>query len=896
MPSRKSLESLLASPNVQKFLNLISQTEGTDKNGYATAFGGGQLPSLNDHPRQLHSFKQTDGKSNKTSAAGRYQFLTKTWDGLKKQYDLKDFGARSQDIAALGLIAGAGALDHVLKGDFTNAIKKTGGIWASLPSSPYAQPKKSWNQVDKMLGGSGGGGGGGTMTAKGNVASELDALFGINPNSKQTKAPQAAKPTRQPANSSVASELDALFGIAAPQKRNFTPMDINAEARRTLDQKLKEAGKTTGLQSALIGTAETFGAGAMQGLTYASDGFNGLVNKVLGTNLDTQNYDRFTNKFEGARKTLDQQREANGQTGIDGWRLTGNIASTLPAALATGGASTLGQAALIGGGTGLGIGAASFAKDAGQRGTNAVLGGIGGAVGGAVGQKVGQGVAKAARAISARTAASSSSSTFNQQVNTQINVALARQGQSFRLDDLEPSVQRELQKAVGDAIKGGKNLDSAAIERAAVFANLKSKGIDLEPTLKQTTGNPKIWTEETELSKLTGAKRLNERYVKQQQTLGGALNAADDRLGASSENERQIMEMVYGGLAKQDQARSNYISALYDHARNHTGNDLTLNAGRFATNVKFALDEGGFLGDKVPSSIFRHIDELQQGKHGPFTLAQKERLVKQLNSRIGATNDRTEKVALNTIRKTLEQETDDSLNAFGTQLQGQAKASWDDARKAAAGRFKLIDDTPILKQAIDDAEPDKAFERLVWDGNYRELKSAVDTIRSGSPEGIAELKHGIMQRIIKAGTSEVNDGISPKGLFNAMNDIGNDKLRLVFSPAEVTHLEQLKQAAKFLISHPTGSNVNHSNTASAMLNANGGALMKALFGLNKFPWAGEKLAALPNYALTFTKTRASAAKSVNTTATPKPATAGEKKQVEKAVRYGIGMGIQGRDD
>ena len=153
MATRKQLEQALQNPNVRKFLDLISYTEGTQGNGYRTAFGGGKLSHLNDHPRYLKSFKQTDGKSNKTSAAGRYQFVSKTWDGVARQYGLRDFSPQNQDLGAVALLFQRGAIPALLKGDYQTAIRKTGDEWASLPSSNYKQNKRSWDNVNKFLGG-----------------------------------------------------------------------------------------------------------------------------------------------------------------------------------------------------------------------------------------------------------------------------------------------------------------------------------------------------------------------------------------------------------------------------------------------------------------------------------------------------------------------------------------------------------------------------------------------------------------------------------------------------------------------------------------------------------------------------------------------------------------------
>lgn len=165
MATKAQLEQYLKNPNVRKMLDLISYTEGTQKHGAATAFGGGKLNNLTDHPRYSKSFKQTDGTINKTSAAGKYQFLKGTWDGVAKQYGLNDFGPRNQDLAAVALLESRGAIPALLKGDFETAVRKTGKEWASLPTAPasYKQGKKSWDKVNKFLGG-----------AVGNVSQDYD--------------------------------------------------------------------------------------------------------------------------------------------------------------------------------------------------------------------------------------------------------------------------------------------------------------------------------------------------------------------------------------------------------------------------------------------------------------------------------------------------------------------------------------------------------------------------------------------------------------------------------------------------------------------------------------------------------------------------------------------------
>ncbi|QDI18342.1 lysozyme [Serratia marcescens] len=142
--------STISNPNVKNYLDIIAKSEGTAgymNNGYNTLFGGDQFSDFSDHPRILKEFTETNGKKNKTSAAGRYQFTQKSWDEAAAALGLTDFSPDSQDMAALYLIQRAGQLDNVVNGNFEGATAGLGGVWASLPSSTYAQPKHSYDAM-----------------------------------------------------------------------------------------------------------------------------------------------------------------------------------------------------------------------------------------------------------------------------------------------------------------------------------------------------------------------------------------------------------------------------------------------------------------------------------------------------------------------------------------------------------------------------------------------------------------------------------------------------------------------------------------------------------------------------------------------------------------------------
>ncbi len=108
------------------------------------------------HPNVRFSFTQTDGTINYTTAAGAFQFIYPTWKRLQAKLNLPDFGPASQDLAAIELIAEAGAMADVKEGRLQEAIDKCCGIWASLPGSKYPQPVRSYKFASNVYALSGG--------------------------------------------------------------------------------------------------------------------------------------------------------------------------------------------------------------------------------------------------------------------------------------------------------------------------------------------------------------------------------------------------------------------------------------------------------------------------------------------------------------------------------------------------------------------------------------------------------------------------------------------------------------------------------------------------------------------------------------------------------------------
>ena len=132
--------------NLAAFLRVIRAGESSqDDSAYRMMFGGGMFDGFADHPRQVN---HAAGLSS--TAAGAYQFLSRTWDECKAALGLPDFSPTSQDAAAAFLIKRRGALADVEAGRIESAIRKCAKEWASLPGSPYGQPTMTMDRALKV--------------------------------------------------------------------------------------------------------------------------------------------------------------------------------------------------------------------------------------------------------------------------------------------------------------------------------------------------------------------------------------------------------------------------------------------------------------------------------------------------------------------------------------------------------------------------------------------------------------------------------------------------------------------------------------------------------------------------------------------------------------------------
>ncbi|MGP9696208.1 glycoside hydrolase family 24 protein [Halomonas sp. AOP27-A1-34] len=142
--------------NVCAFLDMLAFAEigkpmlsdpRTD-NGYRVIVGSlpGNLILMNgyaDHPRQLVQIR----KGLSSTAAGRYQILSRFWDHYRRTMELSDFRPFNQDRYAIQQIREQKALPLIQEGRIAEAIDRCRNIWASLPGAGYGQHEYSLERL-----------------------------------------------------------------------------------------------------------------------------------------------------------------------------------------------------------------------------------------------------------------------------------------------------------------------------------------------------------------------------------------------------------------------------------------------------------------------------------------------------------------------------------------------------------------------------------------------------------------------------------------------------------------------------------------------------------------------------------------------------------------------------
>ena len=596
--------------------------------------------------------------------------------------------------------------------------------------------------------------------------------------------------------------LDYKTDLSKKPKTNANP---------TIGQKVKSYAA-----SAAMGLSDT-GAGMVQGMAYVADKINGSVNNKFGTKYKTDALDEYNRDYKRANENVNTMRADAGRKGGDFVRGGTEIATTVPAFFVGGGAGvtakSAGTFALRQGAIGSAVGASRYADDAKGRLINTGVGAVGGAVGGLAGEKV---IAPLARKVAGRVARGSANRTGR-----------TAQAAEKMVDDIISREEMVVSEAVRSNIVAqatknlakGKEVDAAALARQALLERYNLKG-----TKAQISRDPIEWKNEVELAK--NNPELNDVRIQNHDQVRSTWQSLADDTNARPVDNNTRMESTFQTLKQGDEAAQANITAKYNAAREMGGNDAQLNHMRFIDQSSRELEEQG-LGSFLKGDIRGVFKGMFDNPNFVLTHGKSEEIIKILNARLKTTTDGNERAALAIVRKNLDNEVDRSIDELGSALPNGdingglagARGAWQEARGAARERFEGIDSNPLLKDALDDKPVDKAFDKYVLRGNERDLIRLVDDLKK-SPEGqqnLADLQGAAIEHFIAKASRGNDDAFSPAGLNNAIKSFGNNRMKALFTPEQISRINDVKQVTDILLQQPRGAAVNHSNTASAII-------------------------------------------------------------------------------
>lgn len=802
------LEQALGNANAQKFLRTVAQAEGTYKDAstdpYGVAFGGGSFDYTKGHPGTLRDFTQTDGTKNKTSAHGAYQFLKPTWDGLQRDLGLPDFGPRSQDLAALELVRRAGALDDVLAGNFDKAIAKTGKTWASLPSSPYAQPRRSAGFVEKAL----------NAAIPAAQAAE-DPFADLIPRGKKAAAAPAAAAAENPFADLIPKQKERSFTEKAGDAIRDIPRQVGLTVRYGLEG-LGNAAEivTNPIRDLVTDPLVRLAGGAPQ---------RTLSDLVTGAKAGPS---RSKSTGEVATAAADWLGLPKPQTA--GERVIGDAARMVAGSggfvgagrgLANAGAKTLGSflsanpTVQASSAAGAGLAGGSVRESGGSEGEQVLASVLGGLAGAAAPAAINS-VTRAARNAPGRLAdlVNPGRSTATKPVDMQISARL--EGTGVDWSTVPERVRQAVRQDVEQALKVGDDLNPEALRRLVDF-----RTVGATPTRGTLTLDPVQITREKNLAKtganstLESAQRLANLEAANNQVLIRQLNGMG--ADATQDAAKAFGDRGVGGLQGWLDSQKANVDRLYQAARDSGGRSAPLDGSTFTRRASELLDEN-LLGGSLPKGVEQHLNNIAQGKV-PFDVNYAEQLKTQIGKLQRGTSDGSARMALGVVRQALEETP--LLNA-GASLGDDAIGAFNSARAANRQMMQQIEKVPALKSLYDGKiSPDDFIKRYVTSPTAK-VRDVSEMVKVLDSSGKQALRDGVLGELKAAAVGTVEDEaarFSASAFRKALDRLGDRKLGLILSKDEINQLKALSRVADYTTAQPVGAAVNNSNSGALVV-------------------------------------------------------------------------------
>ena len=553
------------------------------------------------------------------------------------------------------------------------------------------------------------------------------------------------------------------------------------------------------------------------------DFYEGTKQKYLNW-TDPAAADQYTADKNYDRSIYSANRAAAGETGFDGWRMLGNVAT--PTALVGGGASLPARAA-IGMVQGAGNGYLDFNPENTESG-NATRAALGGVVGGAVNAaapSIVKGLTsgyqwaknKVGDAVSTLASPQALAYQLTGKIPVQVELTLKQQlsggGMGINWNNLDEGVKKQLiDEGVSVMAKTG-NFSGPEAQNLIRKAGMVSQGFT--PTKGMVTRSPVDWTIERNLQKgETAGAILGDSITAIDQSNQNAartgLKKLSENTGGASGSSYSTGKKAFETIEKISDDSQKAVSEVYNEIRKVHGDK----SGITMDNVKSFLDgiKDSAYADKLHSTIKAKMDSMADPQTGTLTVSQAEELRKW----IGKVVPKTEFGA------------SDAKRAIDADVLASAGEDFfKGARNGAMQRFQKLHNPAIQKVLSTAGELGEDKTAMNWvnqqiinggPGDIAHLKNVLNSGDYGGKGG-GELWNNIRRRTMEWLAEEAQGAqgaVSGTNLNKALEKLGEDRMQVIFDANERSAIAKFQQALESATVEPFGSAPNRSNTAPAL--------------------------------------------------------------------------------
>lgn len=573
------------------------------------------------------------------------------------------------------------------------------------------------------------------------------------------------------------AEAARFFGLDITQvKGNSQQGSVNKNATALDKAKSYAASAQAGLANSTVGL--------FQLNDMVADGLGKGINKVFGTNIDTNALARTNAANDELNARADRSRLAANRTGGDWVKGGTEIAATLPLYMVGAGGATTTARVIDQGVRGAGVAALSRADNNEERLYKMGLGALGGAVGQLGGEVVGAGLSKVAGKAA--------------------NVKAGKLKPKYQeVDNL--GKKYNVPTSPGDLVgKGVLQNTESHLNRLPVVGNSKfmNKQADAtEVASKKVVDKLKDTMTSTDfkaISKIEKAANAGDRNAKR--VLGVINNAGDDSdkvIQASLEvtkwRKKQIAKNLYGNVAKEVEK---------------TGNDIVDVSNTRAALTKVLDEQNSSISpNKVVvrevSEMLENLDDVAR----PLTFKN----IRELRSKLGNLADeygnptgKADNFASSVFSNARQAVTKD-LDNFATTSGGKVKEAYNKADKFYAKAIANTDKS--IESAIKTNKPDEIYDKFSKAGKGDNAQILVGSL---DPKGRDALRLRMAEKAMDKAWHETTESFSPAKFAGEFERLSEPYSKIFTGEAKkemdgfVKLMRHVERAGSFRMNPPTG--------------------------------------------------------------------------------------------